>query len=508
MAQKDQKLRITFFIAYLTGALVLLLTGLLAYQSMRLLIDKSKWVNHTHQVLLTTETVLSLLKDAESGQRGYSLTKDSTYLEASFQGIDSVEYSIIRLESLTRDNPTQQARIPAIWQAVQKKIEVTVQGIELTNTHPEKMNEFYQSKVGKQRMDQIKRLLFIFEQEEHRLLGIRTRELDQSILRAQYSIYWIIISYVLIVLLTFTVIKYLLQKREGYESQLTLLNEQLQQTNDELAHTNQQLAHTNEELQTTNEELLITNERLHYSNTELERFAYVASHDLQEPLRKIQVFAHTLKIKYSEALGEGTSLLERMQSAANRMSTLIKDLLTLSRLTASQQPQGRVALDQVLSHVLTHLELRIEETAAQIQIDPLPVITGDSLQLEQLFLNLLSNSLKFSHKDIPPHITIHYQKVTKEELPVSLRIAHSSHFYHRIAVSDNGIGFEAEYAERIFQVFQRLHGKNEYEGTGIGLAICQKVVLNHHGAIIASSQKGQGATFTLFLPVECPVVKV
>lgn len=241
------------------------------------------------------------------------------------------------------------------------------------------------------------------------------------------------------------------------------------------------------------------------SNEHLQQFAYIASHDLQEPLRKIQSFGNLLQSQYAAQLGDGGTYLERMQVAASRMSTLIRDLLLFSRLTTKQDTLAPVSLDQVVNATLTDLELVIQETGAVVDVQPLPTIQGDRSQLEQLFQNLLSNALKFRRTDFSgtpatPLIQIRSQVIAATELPPSVKPTELATAYHRVDVSDNGIGFDGKYIDRIFQVFQRLHGRNEFDGTGIGLAICEKVVVNHGGAITASSKPGQGATFHLYLP--------
>jgi PAS domain S-box-containing protein len=321
MDQKDQRLRIAFFTAYLVGALVLLLTGWLAYRSLEMLVDKATWVDHTNQVLRSSQATLSLLKDAETGQRGYALSRDSAYLEPYFTGIDSLDYYVSTLQSLTRDNARQQALIPGIRTAIEQKLQVMERAIALTNTHPERLSAFYASKEGKKRMDQVRRVLFAFEQEEKRLLAVRTTALDASIRRAQYTVYWIIISYVVIVLVTFTVLKYLLRKRVEYESQLRSLNEQLHLTNQELAVTNQELSATNEELNTTNEELQTTNEELSSTNEAL--------HAAQQQLEQIRQ-------ELESRVLQGTSDLEQSQERFR----LMVEALPHKAFTAT--PQGEI----------------------------------------------------------------------------------------------------------------------------------------------------------------------
>jgi PAS domain S-box-containing protein len=279
------------------------------------------------------------------------------------------------------------------------------------------------------------------------------------------------------------------------------LERQVQERTEELEATNEELAATNEELATTNEELAESNQLLSRSNQNLEQFAYIASHDLQEPLRKIQQFSDLLKNQYAAHLGDGTSYLERMQSAATRMSMLIKDLLTFSRISSGQDTTEPVSLAQVVNTVLTDLELAIQESGAQVTAEPLPTVLGDSSQLEQLFQNLLSNALKFRRANTVPLVRVRAETVAADNLPAMVSPTRTTKTYHCISVSDNGIGFDEKYIDRIFQVFQRLHGKNEFIGTGVGLAICEKVAANHGGAITATSKPGKGATFSVYLPV-------
>jgi|GEM_PF-860306 len=247
------------------------------------------------------------------------------------------------------------------------------------------------------------------------------------------------------------------------------------------------------------------------SNVELQQFAYIASHDLQEPLRKIQAFGDRLKFKFSEALtDQGKDYLERMQNAAERMQVLIDDLLSLSRVTTKTQPFIPVNLTLVAQNVLSDLEIRIQETGAQIAIEDLPTVEADPLQMRQLLQNLIGNALKFHSAKEQLVVKIYSQQLmtleypalpahNQEQLPSD---ATNNAEFCQILVKDNGIGFEEKYLDRIFNAFQRLHGRSEYPGTGIGLAICRKIVERHSGSITATSVPGQGATFMVTLPLK------
>ncbi len=237
------------------------------------------------------------------------------------------------------------------------------------------------------------------------------------------------------------------------------------------------------------------------SNAELEQFANVASHDLQEPLRKIVTFSDRLKTKYGEALtAQGCDYLERMQNAAERMQTLINDLLTLSRIMTKAQPFVPVDLAQVVQEVLSDLEVRIEHTRGQVEVGELCTIDADPLQMRQLLQNLIGNALKF-HQDVePPRVRIYSQLLKGEQQQSTGNSAIPA--LCQILVEDNGIGFDEKYKDRIFNPFQRLHGRSEYEGTGMGLAICRKIVERHNGSITVQSGLGQGSTFIVTLPLQ------
>ena len=256
-------------------------------------------------------------------------------------------------------------------------------------------------------------------------------------------------------------------------------------------------------------ELTLANARLESAtvflrrhNRELQEFVYVASHDLQEPLRKIEAFGGRLRDRCATILSdESRDYLERILSATSRMQTLIEDLLVLSRVSTQARPFASVDLTQIARGVLSDLESRLDQTGGQIELTPLPTIEADATQMRQLLQNLIGNALKFHRPGVAPLVKVHSAPGSLPHRRAGLSDSDVVTDSVRILIEDNGIGFEEKYLDRIFQPFQRLHGRTEYGGTGIGLAICQKIVERHNGAITAYSTPGSGSQFVVTLPI-------
>lgn len=281
--------------------------------------------------------------------------------------------------------------------------------------------------------------------------------------------------------------------------ELAASNEELQATNEELAATNEELAATNEELAATNEELAEANRSLVHSNTELEQYAYVASHDLQEPLRKIRMFSSILNAHHGLS-PESHRVVAKIEQSSERMSLLIQGLLDFSRLLKSESYMVPVDLNKIVADIITDFELTITEKKAALRVGPLPVIEALQLQMNQLFYNLIGNALKFTASGTVPTIDIRCEPISHDALDAYMDSPLLFAEYYHVTITDNGIGFEDQYAEQIFEVFKRLHGREIYPGSGIGLALCRRIVNNHGGAIYVESQVGKGTTFHLLLP--------
>ena len=289
---------------------------------------------------------------------------------------------------------------------------------------------------------------------------------------------------------------------EHRNQELRQLNEELEQRVEQrtadLVQANADLRDEIERRQKAEAELKHFAEQLQRSNRELEDFAYVASHDLQEPLRKVQAFGTRLQDKFGADLGtQGNDYLDRMLNASTRMRSLITELLNYSRVTTKAKPFELVNLNEVVSGVLSDLEVAIEQKGAKVSVAGLPTIDVDAFQMRQLFQNLIGNALKFQPEGLAPVVDVSVKQVGTPDFAQDQLLEGP---FYRISVRDNGIGFEQKYAEKIFGLFQRLHGRSAYQGTGMGLAICRKIVERHGGRIVAESQAGEGASFIITIP--------
>ncbi|GAC1422624.1 MAG: hypothetical protein NVSMB67_19680 [Flavisolibacter sp.] len=255
-------------------------------------------------------------------------------------------------------------------------------------------------------------------------------------------------------------------------------------------------------------ELMRKIEELERSNHNLEEFAYAVSHDLKEPIRKIHFFSDRLKSSLEDRMTpEERASFERMEIASKRMGSLIDDLLSYSQVSLRPRLFEQVDLNQIMDLVLSDLDLEIAQKHAKINIDKLCIITGHHRQLQQAFQKLVSNSLKYSKPDTAPEIKISSLQINGKDLPGNVKIEEVGNAFCHIILSDNGFGFEQRDADRIFNLFARLHGNREYKGTGIGLSIVRKVIQNHNGHISAQGKPGDGAVFNIYLPLRNTLVQ-
>lgn len=461
-------------------------SAVLAYRSIDVITENNISINNTLQTINLIKDLNRELAAAESSQRGYLLTEDPDYLQPYHQTLVVVDDLLNRLGESTTQLPQQKDRFELLYNYVRKKINEMQRIVALTN-RDEIRAAIRQVKTdeGIELMRAISQLLGEMENEEFILLE------KNKVVAAENK------QFILIALLLANGIGLILSLGVFYT---------LYRNSNKVAELNSALALANAELEekvgVRTQALLQYSEELQRSNRELEEFAFVASHDLQEPLRKIRAFGDRLQQKFSGQLGEtGSDYVVRMQAASERMSALIDDLLSFSRVTTKQRPFIKVDLNEVMHRVMDDLDYAIEETNAQLHIDPLPTIDADASQIAQVFTNLIANSLKFHLLDARPIITV------TSECNVGSPIMDDKRHWCCLRFADQGIGFEAQYAERVFSLFQRLHGRDEYSGTGIGLALCRKIIERHGGTITAQSEPGEGAVFTIYIPMTQTVIE-
>lgn len=283
--------------------------------------------------------------------------------------------------------------------------------------------------------------------------------------------------------------------------QLLMQEEKLKAINKNLENEIRERKNSEEKVNELNKKLLINIESLETANKELDRFAFMASHDMQEPLRKIRTFSDLLAIKHKTQLDdEAQSKIRIIQKAAERMQELIKDILTFSKVSTEKEPFVKTELNPLVQEVLDELDAGIQEKKAKVEVGTLPTLLVNPVLIKSLFLNLIGNAMKYSKPNVPPEISVYCDNLDTDQK----KNAHTR--YYRIFIKDNGIGFDQKYAEQIFDMFKRLHVHTEYEGTGIGLALCKQIMEKHNGYINAVSAENEGATFIISLPAKEEVV--
>jgi signal transduction histidine kinase len=453
-----------------TALVTMIFIGALTFRTVARSREDIGWVTHTHLVLEALDAVSANMTDAETGQRGFLLTGQEPYLEPYNDALNHVQESITVLRALTSDNPAQQRNLDRLEPVVALKLAELQFRLEIRkrdglNAAAEAVREG----SGRLHMNQIRAVIADMKHEERRLLVARTQEAIASSSRAGMVIVIGNLLALLFLSLAGMVIFQEMGQRRRAEEEVRSLNVDLEQR---VANRTAELAERAKDLAR--------------SNGELQQFAYVASHDLQEPLRMVASFTQLLAKRYSDKLDDDArEFINYAVDGAKRMQTLISDLLSYSRVGTQGKAFELVHCDAVLDRVLKSLQLAIEDTGAVITREPLPAVAGDSIQLTQLFQNLLTNAIKF-HGKKPPLVQISTE---------------NNGSMWKIAVRDNGIGISPEHADRIFVIFQRLHTKTEYPGTGIGLAICKKIVERHGGRIWVEASPGGGSTFFFTIPV-------
>lgn len=580
-------------IIFIVSVAIIFFIGGITFKHITVLKKSSDYVNNSYEVNIELERLISYIKDAETGQRGYILSKDKIFLEPYYNSKTLVKKSFKRVSTLTANSKTQQSNLKKLLYFINKKQNglsktLYLHELGINNEETFKSNLI----VGRQTMDSIRLKIEDMISTQKTLLQNRQQNYEATMNYTPLLIYLTLI--VTLILITIAFIKMnrdlvLLRKTintlsvaneannlaeivGGFGSwQLNLETNQyifsdneyrligcdpqsfkasratflkfvhpddlefvkqntrnILNDNDLPPFTYRIIRKDNEiryfrslgrivNIASGNKTFIGTtsdvteevyaknlveerNRELESSNKELTAFNYIASHDLQEPLRKIEIFMSRLVSKdYANLSPAGQQYVASIQSSANRMRVLIKDLLHFSRINKAEKIFEEADLNYLLETAKHELAPTIEEKKARIESNELPTLNVIPFQIQQLFINLLSNSLKYSKENSSPIIEINCEMIDANEVEI---LPDNNIKYYKITFKDNGIGFEQEYAAKIFILFNRLHNKNEYQGTGIGLAICQKIVENHKGFIVAKGELNVGSTFTVYLPTE------
>ena len=576
---------------FVLSIIMLLYISSVSYKHTKALNESSNLLVHSYKIQFQLEHVLSMLKDAETGHRGYIITRNAVFLKPYKSVQDKIYTSYIRLKALTLHDQPQQANLDILLQLIYQRIDLisyTLKGISDKTISESEIAE--NLLAGNEIMDKIRTQINVMEDLENSVFKEHQKKYEQEVVFSPISIFIFAVFSLLVFILSFIKINRDLGVLKKANKELLIKNESIKQAEiiGEFFTTQQNMANrelvysdnlyrllgcelnsfvptldnyltyvhpddkhivikeasdaailgkterhfyriirkdgelryfmslgkfisdhnskmyigivkdiTDQHL--NNVALEERNHELEQSIKELESFNRVASHDLQEPLRKIQTFISRISENDKANLSEkGKEYVSKIESSASKMRILIDDLLLFSRTNKAEKIFEKTDLNLLLANASQELAQDIEEKNAIIQSSQLPVLNVIAFQMQQLFVNLIGNALKYNKPGVAPEIKIECEKLSTKDLPVFITDKRKE--YYKISVSDNGIGFEPEYSEKIFILFNRLHQKSDYVGTGIGLSICKKIAENHNGYIIAEGKPGIGATFSVFLP--------
>jgi len=426
-------------------------------------ISTAKSVEHTNEILYQSEQIISAAKDIETGVRGFIINGNETFLEPFYKGKDNVYDAIEKLHIITLDNPTHQKRIDSLNKVIHELIALNIKQIRLKKASPALSEEQFVILVkGQNLMDSARHITIRTQQEEAKLLVGMYSDNKQSLTITRWLVYILGAVIALLLLLALYLLLKSFNRREKADQLIQELNTGLEK------------------------QVLRRTAELEESNKELESFSYSVSHDLRAPLRAIDGYTRALKDDYGDKLdAEGNRLLQVVMKNALKMGSLIDDLLAFSRFGKQSLFKAPINMKELVYGVINDLQVVQPQNAIRFTVQELINVQADSNMIRQVLMNLISNAIKYSSKTEKPVIEI-------GSFVEGPNIA----YY----IKDNGVGFDMQYYDKLFGVFQRLHSSKEFEGTGVGLATVKRIITRHDGTIRANSVIGEGATFIFSLP--------
>ena len=496
----------SIFITFILSLTLLLLTFGLALYSLNRLIAKADWIEHTNQVLLRLENILSALKDAEVGQRGYLLTNNPEFLNPYHGSYQQVQQSYQQTRTLTRDNITQQKRLDTLRQLIEKRFAILKQTVALgIRGEADSAKAIVMTQEGKLLMDQIRALVNRLETEELRLKGIRYDQVKTTSVATPFFILFASFLAILICIVAYRITRKEILKTLGLHQQLAQSNQEIKQTNEELKQAEANLKQLNttleakvadrtaylsrakDELNTLNQELFRKNEKLNRVNTDLDNFVYAASHDLKAPITNIEGLVNLIKESSCYQDVEARELIDKISISGTKLRNAIEDLSVVIRV------QNQIELVEEKIHVGKTLDdicisiadlLQASQVRIKLQTEPAAEIYFSKSNFRSILYNLIHNAIQYRSYERAPEIIIATEKIAG---------------YTLLSVKDNGLGFNPAKKDNIFVLFKRMH--NHVEGSGVGLFIVKRMMDNAGGKVEVDTAVNEGTTFRLYFPV-------
>jgi signal transduction histidine kinase len=485
-------------IIFITGIVLLSTLSILFIYETYQEYTSSSVIYNTKNTRLILEKTFSLLKEREARLLHQLTTQRPALVSLPFT--DSLNHQLKAVDSLLADTPLEKSNVLALQKLsaslIKHQSAIVNQLIERGYFRSDQMvNDFNTVRV---KSDSIRALINVMQQSADIVLRSRSLEAQKHTIIATMMGVTLSIFSIIVFILAFYFIDQELRRSQNYLDETQTLNIKIGEINKEVAEANKNLLQLNTELEGKNFQL-------EKYAAELSSFTHITSHDMQEPLRKIEFYISIVDEREKEKLSEeGKKYLEKIRKSVTRMRKLFLGMLDFSLTNTTKNNVEDVNLNDVLDQTLNSLKVYIKDTNLVIENDPLPTIKAVRYQLIQLFENIISNAIKFRKAEIEPEIRILCQQFISTDQPI--RGLRKSLLYHKIDFIDNGIGFEPQYSERIFEMFQRLIPKGDAHGLGMGLAICRKIAENHGGTLVASSQPEQGSVFSLYIPAS-PKIK-